>query len=241
MDYYLIYGALGLGAVYYHPALEETQSYSEWLSRPDLRFVVAFQPTVYHPSFEGKDEARWWMTMPDLRYSPLSERQKHEPLARDGKIPANLYRWLDIKAMTRDVPKTLRLYVDTPRRESVLEVTALDEAGKPLNQYRQVLNIPRRWSGWLEVDLAAMPPGTAIRLMFPRETDKYYLKRINFGEDSHYWPWAQKAVLTFHPRDGANPVTVSFDPAALLPEKLRGRQITVVDDRGSSVLLELRQ
>jgi hypothetical protein len=241
MDYYLIYGALGLGAVYYHPALEETQSYSEWLTRSDLRFAVAFQPTVYHPSFAGKDETRWWPTMPDLRYSSLSDRQKHGPLARDGKIPAALYRWLDIKAKTRDVPKTLRLNIDNPRREAVLEVAPLNQEGKPLDQYRQVFKIQPRWSGWLEVDLAGMPPDAAIRLIFPRETDKFQIKRINFGEDRHHWPWAQKALVTFHPRDCAYPIPVSFDPAALLPEQLRGRQITVVDDRGSTVLLELKQ
>ena len=35
--------------------------------------------------------------------------------------------------------------------------------------------------------------------------------------------------------------SVSFDPAALLPELLKSRRISVLDDRGSSVLLELRQ
>ncbi len=241
MDYYLIYGGLGLGAVYYHPALMDTQNYADWLTRPDLRFAVAFQPTVYHPSFEGKDEARWWPTMPDFRYSPLSERQQLAPLARDGKIPAALYRWLDIKAKTKDHPRTLRLNIDNPRREAVLEAVPLTPEGKPLDQYRQVFKIQPAWSGWIQVDLAGMPPDAAIRLIFPREVDKYQIKRINFGEDRLHWPWAQKASMTFHPRDFAHPVTVSFDPAALLPEQLRQRQITVVDDRGSSVLMELKQ
>jgi len=65
---------------------------------------------------------------------------------------------------------------------------------------------------------------------------------ITFGQDRHYWPWAQKARLTFQPRhDCTGPITVSFDPAALLPEPLKKRRITVLDDRGSSVLLKLQQ
>jgi hypothetical protein len=242
MDYFLIHGALRLGAVYYHPALLASQYSSQWLTRPDIRFAVAFQPTVYHPSFEGRDESRWWITMPDFRYSPLSETRKHGPLAREGKIPANLYRWLELRGTTKDVPKILRLYIENPRGASVLEVLPLNRAGDPLDQYRQVLAIPAHWSGWLRVDLAAMPADSPVRLVFPRDSDKYLVGGITFGEDPLHWPWAQKALLTFQPRDeSTGSVTVSFDPAALLPEQLRGRQITVLDDRGSSVLLKLSQ
>jgi hypothetical protein len=242
MDYYLIHGALSLGAVYYHPVFNKIPAYSRWLNRPDLRFAVAYQPTMYHPSFEGRDETRWWITMPDFRYSPLSEPRRHGPLAREGKIPAALYRWLDIKATTREVPQTLRLSLENPGGAAVLEVAPLNPGGQPLDQYRHVLPIPAHWSGQLTVDLAAMPPDSPVRLIFPRKFDKYLVSGIAFGEDSHRWPWAQKARLTFQPRnDGAGPITVRFDPAALLPEPLKSQRITVLDDRGSTVLLELQQ
>jgi hypothetical protein len=242
MDYFLIHGALRLGAVYYHPALQGAQTSSQWLNRPDIRFAVAFQPTVYHPSFEGRDESRWWITMPDFRYSPLSEARKHGPLAREGKIPANLYRWLDLRGTTKDAPKTLRLYIENSRGAAVLDVLPLNRDREPLDQYRQVLAIPAHWSGWLPVDLAAMPTDSSVRIIFPRDSDNYLVGGITFGEDRLHWPWAQKALLTFQPRDDCTgPVTVSFNPAALLPQQLRGRQITVLDDRGSSVLLKLQQ
>jgi hypothetical protein len=240
MDYYLINGGLSLGAVYYHPALEGTRTTSEWLTRPDLRFAVTFQPTVYHPSFEGKDEPWWWITMPDFRYSPLNKRRTYGPLAREGKIPADLYRWLEVKATTKDVPRTLRLHIENPGDESVLEIAPTGQEGKLIDQYRQVLKVPARWSGWLTVDLTAMPPGSPLRLIFPRDADKFQVAGLTFGEDRLRWPWAQKALLTFQPRnDCPGPITVSFDPKALLPEQLWGRQVAVLDDRGSSVLLEL--
>jgi hypothetical protein len=242
MDYYLINGALRLGAVYYNPALQGTRTASQWLTRPDLRFAVAFQPTVYHPSFEGRDEADWWPTMPDFRYSPLNRRRSHGPLAREGKIPAALYRWLDVKATTRDVPKSLRVYVENPQGARVMEIAPLDQEGKPLEQYRQVLDIPAHRSGWLAIDLAKMPPEAPVRLRFPHDSGKLQIGGLTFGEDRLHWPWAQKALLSFQARNDCNgPITVSFDPAALLPQQLRGRQITVMDDRGSSVLLKLEK
>ena len=240
LDYYLINGVLRLGAVYYHPALEGTRTTTEWLTRPDLRFAVTFQPTVYHPSFEGKDEPLWWITTPDFRYSPLNKRRTHGPLAREGKIPANLYRWIEVKATTRGESKTLRLHIENPGDESVLETVPFDQEGKPLDQYRHVLKVPARWSGWLTVDLTALPSGAPLRLIFPRDSDKFQVAGLTFGEDRLRWPWAQKALLTFQPRyDWTGPITVSFDPKKLLPEQLRERQVTVLDDRGSSVLLEL--
>ncbi|MEJ2069413.1 MAG: hypothetical protein P8X58_03255 [Syntrophobacterales bacterium] len=242
MDYYLINGALRLGAVYYLPIFREIPDYSRWLTSPDLRFAVAYQPTMYHPAFEGRHESRWWITTPDFRYSPLSKPRRHGPLAREGKIPAALYRWLDLRATTKDVPETLRLRIENPRGQAMLGVTPLDPRGKPLNQYGQALKIPAHWSGWLTVDLAAMPLDSSIRLLF-RENDRYQIGGITFGENSHHWPWAQKALLTFQPRKDCcdGPITVSFDPVALLPEPLKTRRITVLDDRGSSVLLGLKQ
>lgn len=242
MDYYLIHGALGLGAVYYQPVFNKIPGYSQWLNRPDLHFAVAYQPTVYHPSFEGRDEARWWLTSPEFRHSPLSEPRRQGPLAREGKIPAALYRWLEIEAATENVPQTLRLYIDNPQGRSVLQVMPLNPDGEPLSKYRQVLQIPAHRSGWLTVDLAAFPAASPVRLIFPRESDKYKVGGLTFGETPHRWPWNQKARLTFQPRTGCTgPITVSFDPAALLPEPLKKLGITVLDDRGSSVLLKLQQ
>jgi hypothetical protein len=241
MDYYLINGALRLGAVYYNPILQGTRTTSQWLSRPNLRFAAAFNPLVYHPSYDGKDEAYWWPSMPDFRYSPLSRPQGHEPLALEGKLPATRFRWLDIKAATKDVPKTLRLKIDNPQGARVMEIAPLDKEGKPLDRYRQMLNIPAHHSGWLTVDLARIPAEAPLRLIFPYDSDKLTIGGLTFGEDRLHWPWSQKALLSFQPRhDGTGPITVSFDPAALLPEQLRGRQITVMDDRGSSVLLGLQ-
>ncbi len=232
---------LRLGAVYYNPLLGQAEKYARWLGRPDLRFAAAYQPTVYHPSFEGRDEARWWPSVPDIRYSALSEARRHGPVAREGKIPMALYRWLEIKVPTGEISKPLRIFFDNPRGEALLEVVPLNAQGRPLDHQRRSLSIPARWRGWQSLDLGSLPPHTSLRLLFPRDSDRCQIGGLTFGEDGLHWPWAQKALLTFQPREnGGGPITVSFDPAALLPEPLRSRRITVLDDKGSSVLLELQ-
>lgn len=240
LDYYLIHGALKLGAVYYHPTFKNSVIEKDWLTRPELRFVVAFQPTVYHPSFEGVSETSWWITQPEFRFSPLSRRRQHGPAAREGKIPAALYRNLTIKVGSGFLPKALRLFLENPKDRGLLEIVPLDPGGAPLRDRRREIQVPARFQGWLTADLNPLPPGATLMIGFPRETDRFSLGGLTFGESQRRWPWAQKAQLTFHPREGGSPpFTVSFDPRDLLPEPLRTRSVTVLDDQGSTVLLEL--
>jgi len=242
MPYYLIHGALRLGAAYYHPDFQGTSLATRGLSRPHVRFVVALNPAVYHPTFEGVAEHRWWKTWPDFRFSPLNKPRKFGPAAQDGKIIADHYHRLDLRVMTPDFPKTLRVYLDNTGSRGTLVVVPLNKAGEPLEHYRQKLQVPARWSGWLPVDLAATPSASAFRLIFPRGQDNYQVGGLTFGTDSLHWPWAQKARLTFYPRGGEiEPFSVSFNPTDLLPPSLQERQVSVLDDQGSSVLLQLQR
>ena len=144
--------------------------------------------------------------------------------------------------MTQDFPKTLRLNLKNPGRPADLLVVPLNQAEKPLEKYRQEFQVPAHWSGVLTVDLTTMPPVSAFRISFPRGQDHYQLAGITFGKDSLNWPWAQKAQLTFYPRSGeTRPFSISFDLEALLPGPLKKHQVIVLDDRGSSVLLQLKR
>ena len=44
MSFYFLHGAMSLGAVYYHPAFGDDESTANWLHRPDLKFMVAYNP-----------------------------------------------------------------------------------------------------------------------------------------------------------------------------------------------------
>jgi hypothetical protein len=79
-----------------------------------------------------------------------------------------------------------------------------------------------------------------FRLVFPPGAPDYQIGGLAFGEEVLNWPWAQRATLTAKPRNPGNPeITVSFDPRTLLPPPLNEKKISVLDDSGSSVLLQL--
>ena len=91
MPHYLIHGCMKVGAVYHHDVMKNTDRIKHWLSRPDLRFAVAYNPLVYHPSFEGLHERRWGISRPGFGSpsgtSPVGTarvlRGRHNP---DGRI-----------------------------------------------------------------------------------------------------------------------------------------------------------
>jgi hypothetical protein len=102
--------------------------------------------------------------------------------------------------------------------------------------------VPAGWSGWLEIPLEELGTENRLRLLFPGGDSPFLLGGLTFGHDPLLWPWAQKAQMTLLPKAApCRPITVSFDPADLLPAPLRQNNITILDDRGSSVLMEVHR
>jgi len=242
MPYYFIHGAMQLGAVYYNPELQDT-GMSQWLQRRDLRFAVVYNPTMYHPSFGGRPEKQWWVTQPEYRHSPLSLPRTALPMSREGYIYASSFQWIDIEPSSRDYPRQLKIFVNNSGKPAEIKVIPVDAAGRQLRDAVAVGNVPSGWSGWVEVDVARATEAVRYRIVIPPPNEKVLVGGIVFGSDSLNWPWAQKAELTFMPAQDCciGPITVSFDPVKLLPEALRNKSITVLDDRASSVLMEINQ
>jgi len=241
MPYYLIYGAARLGAVYYHPSFQDAARASAWLNLPELRFAVAYNPLASHPSFAGVDETDCWIGNPDFYFSPLNQPRKNGPLAPYGQIAAAEFAWLELEVKTGNFPKLLKIKIDNPEGPAALAVIPVSASGTLLPRSQITATIPAHWSGWITLDLAACPEVKRFRIMVPPGAPGYYLAGMIFGEERFLWPWTQKAGLTLRPREGAPEVTVSFDAAAILPAPLQGRKVSVLDDYGSSVLLELHR
>lgn len=240
MPYFLSQGASGLGAVYYHPAFQGTPALSRRLSLPELRFAAVYNPLVYHPSFADRDEHKWWLLYPDFYFSPLSRVNKFGPLAQNGHLPAADFRWLELEAKTGLAPKLLRVNITNPGGPSSLELLPMSEAGAVIAAGKITAPVPARWSGWLSLDVARAPEARRFRILLPAGAPGFRINGLVFGqEDRLLWPWKQKAGLTLRPRADSGEITVSFDPAALVPEPLRDKKITVLDDRGSAVLLQM--
>ena len=241
MPYYFIEGAMRVGAVYYHPRLRQTPA-AQWLERPDIRFVAGYNPTVYHPSFERLPEPDWWTTQPDFRFSPLSTRRTHQPISYEGYIPASSFNWIEVEPQVRDFPRVLRLYVKSEGDSAEIEVVPLDRCGKLLRGASATATVPGGSSGWIDLDISGAREATRFRIARVGGSSKFGIGGITFGRDRLMWPWAQKAELAVAQHDdGSNPVVVRFDPSGMVPFPLNGRRVTVLDDHGSSVLLEIER
>jgi hypothetical protein len=243
MPYFFIHGTMRLGAVYYNPALQDTPVLAERLRQPDLRFAVTYNPTVYHPSFAGVAEPRWWITSPNFHYSPLDRPRRFEPLAQEGKIATKNFHWLEVEVNQPDFPTVLKIQVDNPGEKSALLLEPLSPQGEPHRQPLLETAIPAHWSGWLRLDLGQVgAPPPRFRLLFPAASPDYQISGLAFGDETLNWPWAQRATLTAKPREPAAPaITVSFDARTLLPPPLNQKKLRVLNDTGSSVLLQLDQ
>jgi hypothetical protein len=242
MPYYFIQGAMKLGAVYYHPSMERTPSIQEWLRGKDLRFAVTYNPMVTHPSFEGLDETDWWISAPEYRYTELTTPRRSQPVSREGEIHAADFRWIEVAPGTPDFPRTLKMLAHNPGRSSHAWLKPVDRSGAPLLELASRTSISSGFSGWIEWDVKDVPPNCRFRIVFPEANPAYRIAGLVFGDDRLHWPWAQKAELSFAPREAggfADPIVVSFDPAKVLPPPLTGRKIDVLNDDGSSVLFEL--
>jgi len=240
MPYYFSYGASRLGAVYYHPAFRGAPETDAWLNLPELRFAVTYNPLVFHPSFVGVEEPGWWISSPDFIFSPLSEPRKFGPLAKDGQLAATEFSWLELFLKTSDFPKLLKIKINNPGGPSAVDLIPVAADRTLLQSQKISAPVPAHWSGWISLNLATSPGVNRFRILLPAGTPPYQIQGLVFGEDPRLWPWSQKADLTLMPRAGPPDITVSFDPGEILPAPLSTLPITVLDDHGSSVLLQLR-
>ena len=243
MPYYFIHGAMQLGAVYYHPAFRGIAAVDKLLNNPDLRFAALYNPMVYHPSFEGgREDDTWWVSIPAFRFSPLNKPFTAQPVSRDGVIEASDFKWIDVRPSLVGVPQKIKIALSNRGKASRLRIIPMSTKGELLTAAEVKLPIPEQWEGEKEVDFSAVPDFGGFRLSFPPIERPYAIEKLAFGDDEHRWPWRYKTSLTFQPSEaGSDPITIAFDAAAMLPEPLKRRNITVLDDCGSSVLLKIDQ
>lgn len=265
MPYYLTRGAMKLGAVYYHPVLKD--SLKEWLQRPDLRFAVTYNPLMYHPAFEGLHERRWGTASPQFYFTPLNKGARHyRPVLEEDSVSAADYKWIEVEPRGETAPKVLRLLFRNTGDARAVQIIPVDEAGKPLTNRTITRTVPAEGSSGMrmeqedltdfktrfdplgsgktivDVDLQELPPARRFRIVFPGWEPKVRIAGIRFDESKLNWPWHQKARVVFmHKRWKVGELAFTFDPSLLLPDPLSSRNLTVLNDCGSSVLIRIDQ
>ncbi|NLI33204.1 MAG: hypothetical protein GX422_10580 [Deltaproteobacteria bacterium] len=245
MAYYFLHGAMQRGAVYYHPAFDGTRVETEWLRRADLRFAVTYNPTVYHPAYEGLDEKDRCISMPEHRYSPLGKRREHHPVAREGWIPVSRFQWIQVESEEKSTEDRIRVLVRNHGETEAISVVEVGERQDRMEEEPFGTMVPSSWTGWVElkpIDKGVEKHSGVYRLLFPPSRNGYSIGGITLGRDSHHWPWDRRALLTFMPcESGERAIQISFDPRKLIPLALGERIPIILDDRGSSTLLALKQ
>jgi hypothetical protein len=264
MNYFFAKGALDLGAVYYHPVLRGTLADTEWLRRPDLRFVVAFNPLAVHPGFEHLHERKWGTSCPDFRFSPLMAPKKQGPILSENGIEVRRYAYIDVEWTRDPPPHTMTVFVNNSGCSCAMLVSPINESGQPSEERTISFNVPARsdqrycaeFEGTpdlgprtgrkgqdtksFKIDLRSIP-ALRFRLRFPTWNSQATIVGLHFDDSQLNWPWDSKGRLIIpDPAREAGTMVFSFDPEKIIPTTLRERSVTVVNDSGSSVLLELQ-
>lgn len=233
MLFYLSHGAMDHGAIYY-PALQGTPEEEQWLQRPDVRFAVLWDPV----------EA---LTLDE----PLFELGL---IQRDGTIATAPLRSMHIETSTMMPGNTLKLFVVNHGRATHIDMVALealsyDTYDAPVSASTRVA-IPAQWEGWVSADFRTHIESTMFQVRFPTGMRHLFVGGMAFGDTSLQWPWEQKATLTLLQRQRTNleftynqritpALIIHFDPAVILPAPLNTKEVQVLDDTGSTVLMRI--
>lgn len=239
MSFFFVNGAMERGAVYY-PAIKGSTMEKEWLSRPDLRFAVRYNPLVQIPQLENVDEDKWWMAWPPLRHSALHRESHRRIMTVEGWIPLHEFSFIAIEPKETTPSQTMRLLVKNRGSSKAIQIGPLSEPSTIRERNPMALGVPARHSGWLTADISRFKDAKGFKISFLTLDGECLIGGISFGSTNLHWPWAEKCVMKLVPPAGNKPpVIVSFDSARLVPAALRDRRVTVLDDAGSSVLLRL--
>ncbi len=239
MQYYFVHGAMRLGAVNYHPLFERSPGTRKGLAFDEVRFVVAYNPLIHHPLFEGLEEKDRGISLPDYRFSPLSTRRAARPILKEGVIRAAEFAWIEIAPQGLSGVRALTVLIDNPGGSEILRLVPLDEEGGVVKGAIACQEIEKKKSA--AVTFHDVPDAAAYRLLIDNPTVEYEIAGVFFGARTGLsWPWRSKATLRLvyraPPRIEAE---VSFDPLSIVPPALRSEEISVQNDDGSSVLLQV--
>ncbi|MBM3301813.1 MAG: hypothetical protein FJY85_17915, partial [Deltaproteobacteria bacterium] len=267
MPYYFAHGSMQFGAMYYHPSIKNTPVTKEWLSGPELRFVVGYNPLMFHPFFERLHERRWVIPAPTPRYVPRDIGRKYGPVIHEDTIPMAQYKWIEVEPIAGPPPRTLELMVHVEGDPYEVRLIPVTQSGELRTDMQVTQRVRARMTALSEHEyegedlhgykfpgVRATPPIPArfnleglsdfrrFRIVFSGWRPKVGIAGIRFDDSALHWPWMQKARLTLMHRDWeVGQMNFSFDPGLLLPEPLNAMNVTVVDDCGSSVLMRINR
>jgi hypothetical protein len=232
VPFYFINGAMKLGAIYY-PVIKATPDESFWMERPDLRFGVFYNPLISLPGLQGNNPEKWWISLPQYRFSPISAQRKSYQVAVNGQIPVSELYNLRLKIQKPCDGNQLILQLSEIHQNSFIDIIFFSDS--EVTQTIRRIDLEKSAKSRIAIEL---PPNTnELEMRFSPGSD-FFLSGLNLSDDGLLWPWSCKGTMVLNSKSEANPITVTFDIAQLVPKPLRNRSMSVIDDKGCSVLVE---
>jgi hypothetical protein len=213
-----------------------------------------YQHTLYTPVLaEGYEGQRWLETRPvrfAVIWDPVELLAKEESLLgrvvnHRGEILTAGLNGMRLENQHAPPSERLRVFVtnaandgnsEDAERAGIIEVVPFDARGEPVSHRLTTAAVPPGWSGWIAIDLEEGAHLPTLQLRFLNAPMR--VGGLVYGNDGRQWPWAQRATLTLVTTENET-IPAVFDAATSLPHPLDTRPVTVLDDRGASVLLHV--
>jgi hypothetical protein len=158
----------------------------------------------------------------------------------------------------------MTVLVNNPGDECFMQVFPVDNSGVLMEDRSITVKVPKRagqgpsWEfegilkleeltrdknrniSLVNISLTSIRPATRLRIKFPVEDSRARIVGLRFDESQLNWPWEHRSRFTLADKSwDVDSIMFSFDPTKLLPARLQNRVVRVIDDCGSSVLLEI--
>ena len=185
---------------------------------------------ICYPILKDTPQESKWLDNNNIRYmvdwSPIPE----------GRISLSQGRSLNLQSTSARSLSSVYFNVENPGRSCVLELKPLTSKVAD-NQNQLLLQIPASYSGWLRSTTDDKIISDSFTLEVREAGRQVNIRGIRIDTKTLLnWPWDQGISIRYVCGDGEQK-TACFETSGRYPKP--GRKLTVIADKGSSILLEV--
>lgn len=196
---------------------------------------------IYYPTLAGTpDETHWIQDNQNLGYVVTWNSTIDAGVTKGGDpLALKTGDRLEFSFPEHWTSQLVYVYLENAGGDTRLNLSPLQmEAG---NKTFESISIPANWSGWQAIDITADEVAHGFRLESGQVSKAILLRGIKSDPDALLnWPWDQGVTLVHQRFDPDVPAReINFDTADLVPYS--NWSLTVVDDRGDTVLIKVNR
>ncbi|MGE4297254.1 MAG: hypothetical protein AB7E47_04420 [Desulfovibrionaceae bacterium] len=207
MAFYLAHGRYDLGMVYY-PSVTGTPEEAAWLDPARLHFAVLRGPLMAYESRHGT------------------------------RFPLNEFNVARLTGGSGPGPRTARLRIENRGGDATLRLSARAPGELPGSAGMAEQAIEAGFDGWVDLPLVGLENSRDLEISLTAPGRGLSLLGVNVDNGETFWPWNRFATVTLTAdRALAQAVSLDMDLTRYMPEPVRTRPATVLDDAGVFMLV----